>query len=402
MNEEQFLRRIAGYSFAVMLLVICLSFALRYKEEYNVVEQERDATRQEELLYVEATPTMLPEVTMYPVEALVQDRHDTESEVWEVWQRISQESMVKLLEHVSDRCILIEKPQGKNAGWTVKENLPYYQITFTLHGAEENLLASSVLRMWENRLLFGLPEEEEILKNYSVLSYEEEAGITSEVSMTFDRCYYPQVEEQEEYYIIHLKKYHEIYDKIVVLDAGHGGKDPGAGAENYRVKESDIALKLLLYLKELLETNTDIKIFCTRTEDVYPTLQERADLALGMEADFFISWHCNASESSGRSGTQIIYNAEQGKEDAFNSKAFAQLCLDKLLFALETKSRGLSDRQDLHIVRRATMPVALIETAYLSNPKDLELLKDDEKLKDAAYAVYEAVLTAYEHLEENN
>lgn len=402
MNEEQFLRRIAGYSFAVMLLVICLSFALRYKEEYNVVEQERDATRQEELLYVEATPTMLPEVTMYPVEALVQDRHDTESEVWEVWQRISQESMVKLLEHVSDRCILIEKPQGKNAGWTVKENLPYYQITFTLHGAEENLLASSVLRMWENRLLFGLPEEEEILKNYSVLSYEEEAGITSEVSMTFDRCYYPQVEEQEEYYIIHLKKYHEIYDKIVVLDAGHGGKDPGAGAENYRVKESDIALKLLLYLKELLETNTDIKIFCTRTEDVYPTLQERADLALGMEADLFISWHCNASDSSKKNGTQIIYNAEQGKEDVFNSKAFAQLCLDKLLFALETKSRGLSDRQDLHIVRRATMPVALIETAYLSNPKDLELLKDDEKLKDAAYAVYEAVLTAYEHLEENN
>lgn len=402
MNEEQFLRRIAGYSFAVMLLVICLSFALRYKEEYNVVEQERDATRQEELLYVEATPTMLPEVTMYPVEALVQDRHDTESEVWEVWQMISQESMVKLLEHVSDRCILIEKPQGKNAGWTVKENLPYYQITFTLHGAEENLLASSVLRMWENRLLFGMPEEEEILKDFSVLSYEEEAGITSEVSMTFDRCYYPQVEEQEEYYIIHLKKYHEIYDKIVVLDAGHGGKDPGAGAENYRVKESEITLKLLLYLKELLETNTDIKVFCTRTEDVYPTLQERADLALGMEADLFISWHCNASESSKKSGTQIIYNAEQGKEDAFNSKAFAQLCLDKLLLALETKSRGLSDRQDLHIVRRATMPVVLIETAYLSNSKDLELLKDDEKLKDAAYAVYEAVLTAYERLEENN
>lgn len=402
MNEEQFLRRVAGYSVAVMLLVICLSFALRYKEEYNVVEQERDATRQEELLYVEATPTMLPEVTMYPVEALVQDRHDTESEVWEVWQKISQESMVKLLEHTSDRCILIEKPEGGNAGWTIKENLPYYQITFTLHGAKENLLASSVLRMWDERIWFGLPEEEELLKDFSVLSYEGETGITSEVTMTFDRCYYPQVEEQEEYYIIHLKKYHEIYDKIVVLDAGHGGKDPGAGAENYRVKESDIALKLLLYLKELLETNTDIKVFCTRTEDVYPTLQERADLALGMEADLFISWHCNASDSTKRSGTQIIYNAEQGKEDAFNSKAFAQLCLDNLLSALETKSRGLSDRQDLHIVRRATMPVALIETAYLSNSKDLALLKDDEKLKDAAYAVYEAVLTAYERLEENN
>ena len=199
MNEEQFLRRIAGYSFAVMLLVICLSFALRYKEEYNVVEQERDATRQEELLYVEATPTMMPEVTMYPVEALVQDRHDTEAEVWEVWQMISQESMADLLEHVSDRCILIEKPQGNRADWTIKENLPYYQITFTLLEAKENLLASSVLRMWDNRLLFGLPEEDEILKDFSVLSYEGEKGITSEVTMTFDGCYYPQVEEQEEY-----------------------------------------------------------------------------------------------------------------------------------------------------------------------------------------------------------
>lgn len=402
MNEEKFLRRVAGYGFAVMLLVICLSFALRYKDKYNVVEEERDATGQEELLYVEATPTLKPEVTLHPMEFLVQDRHDTQSEVWEVWQMISQESMAKLSEHVSDRCILIEKPAGSNAGWTIKENLPYYQITFTLHGAAENLQAASVLRMWENRLLFGLPEEEEILKDFSVLSYEEGTGITSEVTMTFDRCYFPEVEDQEEYFIIHLKKYHEVYDKIVVLDAGHGGKDPGAGAENYRVKESDIALKLLLYLKELLEENTDIKVFCTRTEDVYPTLQERADLALGLEADLFISWHCNAAESNKRNGTEMLYNAEQGKEDAFNSKSFAKLCMDNLTEALGTKKGGLYDRQDLHIVRRATMPVVLIETAYLSNAKDLVILKNDDKLKDAAQAVYEAILTAYECLEENN
>ena len=157
----------------------------------------------------------------------------------------------------------------------------------------------------------------------------------------------------------------------------------------------------MLYLKELLETNTDIKIFCTRTEDVYPTLQERADLALGMEADLFISWHCNAAESKSRAGTEIIYNALQGTEDTFNSKAFAKLCLENLTTALGTKNRGLSDRQDLHIVRRATMPVVLVETAYLSNAKDLELLKDEEKLKAAAHAVYEAVLTAYERMEEN-
>lgn len=402
MNEEQLLRKIAGYSFAVMLLTICISFALRYKEEYNVIGQERDATQQEELLYVEVTPTMIPEVTVYPVGSVVQERHDTEEEVWEVLQLFSSESMAALLEKVSGRCVLIEKPAGSDTQWKIEENLPYYQITFTLQGAEENLHAASVLRMWDNALYFGLPEEQEILKDFSVLSYEEESGITSEVTMTFDKCYCPEVTEQEDYYIIHLKSYHEVYDKIVVLDAGHGGKDPGAGAENYRVKESKITLQLLLYLKELLEENTDIQVFCTRTEDVYPTLQERADLALGLEADLFISWHCNSAESTKRSGTELIYNAQQGVGDSFNSKAFAELCMANLTKALGTKNRGLADRQDLHIVRRATMPVVLVETAYLSNEKDLEILKNDEMLKAAAQAVYEAVLTAYERMEENN
>ena len=87
--------------------------------------------------------------------------------------------------------------------------------------------------MWDNDLYYGLPKEEELLKEFSVLSYETENGITSEVSMKFGLCYYPEVTEQEEYYIIKLKKYSEVYDKIVVIDAGHGGKDPGAGAENY-------------------------------------------------------------------------------------------------------------------------------------------------------------------------
>lgn len=402
MNEEQFLRRVAGYSFAVMVLTICLSLALQYREQYDVLGQERDATKQEEMLYVEATPTMIPEVTRYPLEDTVQNRHEVEEKVWDVWQMISQESMEILKEQVSDRCILIKKPAGDNAQWEITENLPYYNITFTLSGAQENLQGASVLRMWDNELYYGLPEQEELLKEFSVLSYEEESGITSEVSMNFDLCYYPEVTVQEEYYIIKLKKYSEVYDKIVVLDAGHGGKDPGAGAENYKVKEADIALKLLLYLKEDIESNTDIKVFCTRTEDVYQTLKERADLALGLEADLFISWHCNASESTRKNGTEILFNAEQGKEDSFNSRDFAELCLERLVETLGTKNGGMADRQDLHIVRRATMPVALIETAYLSNSRDLKIMKDDEMLQAAANAIYEVVLESFARMEETN
>lgn len=400
MNNEQILRRIAGYCFAAMLLTICLSIAVKYKEEYNVLDQERDGVQQEEPPYNEILPTALPQVTHQPVETIGQKHHDTEEEVWDVWQVVSRKSMEELLKYVGNRSILIKKPEGKQSAWHVEENLPYAQIKFVLSDANESLQAASVLRMWDKTLYYGAVEEE-LLQNFSVLSYEEETGITSEVTMQFDCCYYPEVIEQDEYYVINLKKYSEVYDKIVVLDAGHGGKDPGAGAENYKIEEADITLQLLLYLKELLEETTDIQVFCTRTEDVYQTLKERADLALGLEADLFISWHCNSSTSTKKNGTEVIFNAEQGTEDAFNSRSFAGLCLDKLTNALGTKNGGLANRQDLHIVRRATMPVVLLETAYLSNPQDLAILTSEEKQKAAAYAIYEAVLEAFERMEEN-
>lgn len=402
MNEEQLLRRVAGYSFAVMLLVLCLSVALRYKEEYNVLGQERDATRQEELLYIEASPTMMPEVTQYPLEYVMQGSLDTNGEVREVWQLISREKLTELMRTVSDRCVLIEKPTGTDTRWEIEENLLNYQISFTLQGARGNLHAASVFRVWDHILYYGSPYEEEILKDFSVLSYEEESGVTSKVTLTFDKCYYPEVEELEDYYAINLTEYRKMYDKIVVLDAGHGGKDPGAGAENYRVEEADIVLDMLLDLKTLLEENTDIKVFCTRTTNVYRTLQERADLALGLDADLFVSLHCNSFDTSKRNGTEIIYNALQGTDDAFNSKDFAEICLRNVTEALGTRNRGIFDRQDLHIVRRATMPVVLVETAYLSNANDLKILKDKEKMEAAAFAIYEAILEAYERMEENN
>ena len=398
MNEEQFLRKLAGYGFAVMLLILCLSVAVRYKEEYNIINQERDATQQEELLYAQASPTMIPEITVYPAEDVVWNRRGTDGEVWEVLQIISQESMAALMEKTSDRCVLIRKPAGSAGEWEISENLCYYQITFTLRGTRESLQASSVLRMWGNVLYYGQTEQNEILKDFTVLSYEDEGTVISEVVMTFDKCYMPEVDEQEEYYIIRLKKYSEVYDKIVVLDAGHGGKDTGAEADKGRVEESAITLKLLLYLKELLETNTDITVFCTRTEDVYPTLQERADLALGMEADLFISWHCNSSESTKRNGTEMLYNAQQGAGELFNSRAFAEICQEKLVKALGTKNGGLIDRQDLHIVRRATMPVVLLEVAYLSNDKNLEMILETENQQKAARAIFDSIMEAYEEM----
>ena len=82
-------------------------------------------------------------------------------------------------------------------------------------------------------------------------------------------------------------------DFVVVLDAGHGGKDPGkVGYKN--VKEKDIALSIVLQVGKLLEKQGNIKVIFTRKTDVFVNLWERGRIANKADADLFVSVHCNA------------------------------------------------------------------------------------------------------------
>ena len=83
---------------------------------------------------------------------------------------------------------------------------------------------------------------------------------------------------------------------VVVLDAGHGGKDPGRPT-SYGYKEKDIVLDIVLKVGNLLETIDDIKVIYTRKSDVFLELRERANIANKADADLFVSIHCNAHNS---------------------------------------------------------------------------------------------------------
>ena len=90
---------------------------------------------------------------------------------------------------------------------------------------------------------------------------------------------------------------------VVVIDAGHGGKDSGTpGTGRYKTTEKDIALDVSLALGKLITNNlTNVKVVYTRTSDTYPTLMGRSKIANKNEADLFISLHCNAQP--GKKGT---------------------------------------------------------------------------------------------------
>ncbi len=189
---------------------------------------------------------------------------------------------------------------------------------------------------------------------------------------------------------------HDIYDKIIVVDAGHGGRDPGAS--RLGIYEKDIDLAIAMELRTIFESSTEnIGVYYTRTDDSNPSLQQRAQLANELNADLFISIHNNAV--SGRSfsstkGTQILYS--ESDEGEFSSLRFAQICLEQVTGALESDNVGVVAGDHIYIVRTSEVPVALIEVGFMSNRKELDNLNSPDYQKKAAQGIYAAIVQAFE------
>lgn len=189
---------------------------------------------------------------------------------------------------------------------------------------------------------------------------------------------------------------HDIYDYVVVVDAGHGGSVPGA--TKMGVYEKDINLDLVLELKKLFdESDKNIGVYYTRTDDSNPSFANRVGLANDSEADVFLSVH-NNSTASGRmssiNGTEVMY---EGGDTSGESKKFSSICLEHLLDELGSKSKGTVVGDEVYIIRMSEPPVALVEVGFMTNQKELEALQDTEYQQKAAKALYDAVL---EYLEE--
>ena len=229
-----------------------------------------------------------------------------------------------------------------------------------------------------------------------------ESGITLTVAL--DTIYEPFLYEDEWYYYISLKQPKELYDKILVLDAGHGGYDPGTSSPGYVYREKDTNLAVILYMKELLEARGDIKTYYTRTTDWKPSLEQRVELSNALESDLFISVHCNYNISSTSvKGIEVLYNSDQNGMLPLDSKRLARLCLEKLGEGIGLYQRGVIDRKDnVHIVGHSIAPVALIELGYMSNKTDLAVLVNETSRRTAAASIIEAIDAAFAEIEQNN
>jgi N-acetylmuramoyl-L-alanine amidase len=218
----------------------------------------------------------------------------------------------------------------------------------------------------------------------------------------------------------------------VVIDAGHGGHDPGAVGKTS--KEKDIALSIALKTGKFIEENLpDVEVVYTRKTDVFVELYRRARIANEAKADLFISIHCNANKSTTPYGAETYVmglhksdanlavaqteNASILLEDDYHVKYdgfdptspegyifFTMLqnaYLDQSLSLASNVQKHFRERVNLFdrgvkqagflVLYKTTMPSVLIETGFISNVKEEKILASDEGQTYIASAIFRAV-----------
>jgi len=167
---------------------------------------------------------------------------------------------------------------------------------------------------------------------------------------------------------------------MVVIDPGHGGKDPGA--VNGNTFEKDIALDIALRLWGLLK-GRGYRVMMTRENDSFIPLMERAKKANENNADIFISIHTNSALNKEANGTETL---------AFDKDERLGVVLHKYMIKdLGLKDRGVKQRKDLAVLNGTKMPAVLVETAFLSNESEKSLLMEAAKREMIAEALLKGV-----------
>ncbi len=170
----------------------------------------------------------------------------------------------------------------------------------------------------------------------------------------------------------------------ICIDAGHGGKDPGAVSGG--VQEKDIALAVALKIGALL---TGYEVVYTRDEDVYVGLAERALIANQVSADLFVSVHCNSAPGTSANGMEVYVHTTRS---AASTRA-ANAIYDRLLPASGLRGRGVKSK-DLAVLRETAMPAVLVELGFISNPDDRAKLINFAWQDDAARAIADGIIEA--------
>ena len=223
--------------------------------------------------------------------------------------------------------------------------------------------------------------------------------------------------------------------RIVFIDPGHGGNDPGAVGYK-RLKEKDVCLKIAKLMAERVNATPGFKAFLTRRGDYFVSLGGRARMAREHGADLFVSIHANDARNRSASGTEVFFLSLSGatdeaarklaekenaadmvagvapgsddlthiifdmmqKESMLRSSYLAEAMHDNLLRHRKLTSRGVR-QAGFAVLKNAGIPSVLVEVGFLSNPKEANLLKSSAFQRAAATLLKDAVVDYFKAYE---
>lgn len=195
--------------------------------------------------------------------------------------------------------------------------------------------------------------------------------------------------------------YMPVTNKVILLDAGHGGIDPGALTNDKSIEEKDINLQITLKLRELLESSGCL-VLLTREDDVSlyeespgktirqkynENLKNRKKMIDESGVDAFISIHLNKFEQNKYYGAQTFY--PQGQDDSKLLSKFIQGELKRVVD--KTNHREVKPSKDIYLLKDNEIPSVLIECGFLSNEKESKLLSDEKYQEKVAWAIYAGI-----------
>jgi N-acetylmuramoyl-L-alanine amidase len=211
---------------------------------------------------------------------------------------------------------------------------------------------------------------------------------------------------------------------IVVIDAGHGGADPGATSVSGQIHEKDLTLALAQELRDALVERGRVRVAMTRSDDRYLTLDQRAAVAERLHASSFVSLHMDSAPNPLARGatiyslSDVASDAEaaraaaaenQGSADQSNGSSVSAMLSDLAMrdqmtasaeFAVRVADKSAGRFQlrpqthkfaDCHVLRRAATPAILFEAGYISNADDEVLLRDPQHRKAIVQALAQAI-----------
>ena len=417
--DKTLLRKAAMQSVALMVSVIVISYAIR---QYNAVTISASYAQDKTDGKTGSDAVMDYNQAVVSVLADKSEEMGTAEEAGLILTGFKNDVVKKIKEKLGDQYIIIRKPAGSNLQIRLEDIYVKKQLKLTISGlTQENPDNTFIARVYKDEVFVGEPRYEEveslvqdsdgtylstIIKEYGndpvneiyIENSTDSFGYkVHEILLQLNHVYVHILYEDENNYYIDLRKPKDVFDKILVVDAGHGGKDPGAVSENEKIYEKEINLDILYELKELLDKD-NVKVYYTRTVDETLYLRPRVTLANEVDCDFFISIHCNSNNNTGPNGTEILYYDHENKN--IRTKDLARILSEELAKTVSLKNGGILQMKDkdVFILANAKVPAVIVEAGYISNLNDMKYLQSKAGQQDIAKGIYNGIWRAFEEL----